>query len=32
LSILGMGLTYCIIKAAYDTAKGKGGHHSNEHH
>jgi len=24
LSILGMGLTYCILKAAYDTAKGKG--------
>jgi hypothetical protein len=27
-----MGLTYCIIKAVYDTAKGKGGHHSHEHH
>jgi hypothetical protein len=28
LSILGMGLTYCILKAAYDTTKGK----STSHH
>jgi hypothetical protein len=27
LSIIGMGMTYCIIKAAIDTAKGKGSHH-----
>lgn len=28
LSILGLGLTYCIIKAALDTAAGgEGGHH-----
>lgn len=27
LSVLGMGMTYCIIKAAYDTIKGKGGGH-----
>jgi hypothetical protein len=24
LSILGMGLTYCILKAAYDASKAKG--------
>ena len=24
LSIMGLGLTYCIIKAAVDTVKGKG--------
>lgn len=27
LSILGMGMTYCIIKAVYDTAHGRGAHH-----
>jgi hypothetical protein len=27
LSVIGMGMTYCIIKAAYDTAKKKGSHH-----
>lgn len=29
LAILGMGLTYCVIKAAYDTSKGQanGNHH-----
>ncbi len=27
LSILGLGMTYCIAKAAMDTASGKGGHH-----
>ena len=28
LNILGLGMTYCIIKAAIDTSKGKGGEHS----
>jgi hypothetical protein len=27
LGIIGLGLTYCVVKAAIDTAKGKGGHH-----
>ena len=27
LSVLGMGMTYCIIKAVYDTAQGNGEHH-----
>ncbi|MFH1102319.1 MAG: hypothetical protein V1714_00945 [Pseudomonadota bacterium] len=27
LNILGLGMTYCIIKAAIDSAKGKGGEH-----
>ena len=27
LSIIGAGVTYCIIKAAIDTSKGKGAHH-----
>jgi len=28
LSIIGLGLTYCILKAAVDTSQGKGaGHH-----
>ena len=26
LTILGLGMTYCIIKAAVDTSKGKGSH------
>jgi hypothetical protein len=26
LTILGLGMTYCVIKAAYDTAKGKDSH------
>ncbi|MBW2565188.1 MAG: hypothetical protein JRE29_14455 [Deltaproteobacteria bacterium] len=26
LNIIGIGMTYCIIKAAWDTYKGKGGH------
>jgi len=26
LSVIGMGMTYCIIKAVYDTVKGKGSH------
>jgi len=26
LTIIGLGMTYCIIKAAVDTAKGKGSH------
>jgi divalent metal cation (Fe/Co/Zn/Cd) transporter len=28
LSIIGMGITYCILKAAYDTYKGKSSPHS----
>jgi hypothetical protein len=32
LSVIGMGMTYCVIKAVCDTAKGKGGHHSHGHH
>jgi hypothetical protein len=27
LTILGLGLTYCIIKAAYDSYKGQGADH-----
>ena len=27
LSIVGLGMTYCIIKAAIDTISGKGGDH-----
>ena len=27
LSIIGLGLAFCIIKAAIDSAKGKGAHH-----
>jgi len=27
LTIIGLGMTYCVIKAAYDTYKGKGGQH-----
>jgi hypothetical protein len=27
LAILGMGMTYCIIKAVYDTIQGQGTHH-----
>ncbi|MBT8366052.1 MAG: hypothetical protein KJP23_15245 [Deltaproteobacteria bacterium] len=27
LAILGMGMTYCIIKAVYDTVQGQGVHH-----
>jgi len=26
LTILGLGMTYCIIKTVIDTAKGKGAH------
>ncbi len=32
LSILGAGMTYCILKAAYDTSKGGEGHGNGEHH
>jgi hypothetical protein len=32
LGILGMGLTYCIIKAAYDMGQGKGGDHGHGQH
>ncbi|MEW6673362.1 MAG: hypothetical protein AB1427_16795 [Thermodesulfobacteriota bacterium] len=27
LAIISLGLAYCVIKAAYDTYKSKGGHH-----
>jgi hypothetical protein len=27
LSILGLGMTYCIIKAAYDSSQGDGANH-----
>jgi hypothetical protein len=27
LSIIGAGVTYCIVKAAIDTSKGKGAQH-----
>ena len=27
LSVIGMGMTYCIIMAVYDTAQGHGEHH-----
>jgi hypothetical protein len=26
LNVIGIGMTYCLIKAVYDTVKGKGGH------
>ncbi len=26
LTIIGLGMTYCVIKAAVDTVGGKGGH------
>jgi len=26
MTIITLGLTYCVIKAVYDTYKGKGGH------
>jgi hypothetical protein len=30
LSILGMGMTYCVLKALYDTLRG-GGHNDHGH-
>jgi hypothetical protein len=27
LSVIGMGVTYCVIKTIIDTAKGEGAHH-----
>ena len=27
LTIIGIGMTYCIIKAAWDSLKGNGDHH-----
>jgi hypothetical protein len=27
LSALGLGITYCVIKAVLDSVKGKGSHH-----
>lgn len=33
LSIMGIGMTYAILKAAWDTIHGKGAHgHGEEHH
>jgi hypothetical protein len=32
LSIIGMGVTYCIIKAVYDTMHAGEGHGSHGHH
>ena len=32
LSIIGMGVTYCVIKAVYDTMKAGDGHGSHGHH
>lgn len=31
LTIIGLGMTYCVLKAAYDTSKGKG-KGGGEHH
>ncbi|MGE0087481.1 MAG: hypothetical protein AB7S75_23990 [Desulfococcaceae bacterium] len=31
LSIIGMGMTWCVIKAAIDTAQCEGGHHGDHH-
>ena len=31
LTIIGLGMTYCILKSAYDTFKGNGGHHGEDH-
>ncbi|HHP7236756.1 MAG TPA: hypothetical protein ACFCUC_19150 [Desulfobacterales bacterium] len=31
LTIIGLGMTYCVLKAAYDTSKGKG-KDGGEHH
>ncbi len=30
LNIIGIGMTYCIIKTVVDTCQGKGGHHHDE--
>jgi len=27
LNIIGLGMTYCVVKAIVDTVQGKGGHH-----
>ena len=27
LSVIGIGMTYCVIKSFIDTSKGKGAHH-----
>ena len=27
MAIIHLGLAYCVLKAIYDTYKGKGGHH-----
>jgi hypothetical protein len=32
LAIIGLGLTYCVVKAAIDTARGKGAGRGDEHH
>lgn len=30
LNIIGIGMTYCIIKTVVDTYQGKGGHHHHD--
>ena len=32
LTILGIGMTYCVVKAAIDTAKEDGGRHDGNHY
>lgn len=32
LTIIGLGLTFCILKAAIETAQGKGGGHGDDAH
>ncbi len=32
LNIIGIGMTYCVVKAIVDTMQGKGGHHHEEEH
>lgn len=27
MNIIGIGMTYCVVKAIVDTVQGKGGHH-----
>lgn len=32
LTIIGLGVMYCVVKAAVDTAKGGDAHHGGDHH
>ena len=32
LTIIGIGMTYCIIKAALDASRKNGGNHHQQHH